>query len=718
MITKAEFLKLSSKPATLNPKWAGGLWLDRYFTRKISPLAAYLLASVNVSANIATLAFFALGLFANLLLAIPVWWTPLAVLALYAVVRVLDEADGRLARYFKTQSKFGEVLDIFSELLLHSTFFIALGIRLYLETESIWALVLAGIGALPYLYEGPWVKLSDELVGPFEASQPATFWSWMRTTYVNYDYILTTALLVPILYGLQTLLNAPSLVLMFFALHVSLSFLIKVALRFIFVFIKSGRGALVGEGNALPRRKILPLPELVKTLEMARNGKRVVYFSGVFDLFHFGHFNALKKSAGLGDILVMQIDGDLSTKERKGPDRPYLPESVRAEMIAAFAFVDYVFISNLSANDLRTLEQIRPDVMVRAKRNTETDEQRASLATEWKAAEPRMEVIWLEETPEISTSMLFPAVARSGAMPISRKSPTVSVGISAYNEEKNIRGLLESILGQTEDGFELAEILVVSDGSTDQTADRIREVLDPRVKLVVSDTREGKTTQQNRIMSLVKGDIVVLFDADVIPENKMCLTYLVRPLIGDPTVGMVGAKVLPVAGKTWFENVINHSNQFKAELFEKTRNGDNIFSCHGRARAFSKAFVAEVKWPDIFSEDAYSYLRCKSLGLRFVYSPEATVLFRSPDNFRDYKRQSDRFRIGKKTLYNFFDPRLVNESYKLSKISLVKLFLLYFLRNPVYMLNYLFVMSVAAFTDTEQIVITSRWIMSPSSKKI
>ena len=717
MITKKEFLTLSEKNPQANPKRVRGFWLDRYFIMNFSPNVAYWLASANISANAALLAFFVLGLAANVLLGIPAGWTPMAALALYIVVRILDHADGRIARYRKTSSKFGETLDIFSELLLHSTFFVALGLRLYMETGSVWTLVLGSIGTLPYLYEGLWVKLSEELVGPFEPSRPTTFWSRMRTIYVNYDYILMTALIVVLLYFLQTLLNISWLVLTFFAFHVILSFLVKVVLRFIFVLVRNARGAK-GNEYAPPRGKIHPLPELVEILQMVRKGKRVVYFSGVFDLFHFGHFKALKKSASLGDILVMQIDGDLSTKERKGPDRPYLPEAVRAEMIAAFAFVDYVFISNLSANDLRTLQQIRPNVMVRAKRNTETDKQREVLATEWKATVPQMEVIWLEETPEISTSMLFPVVARNGATPVSRKPPTVSVGISAYNEEKNIRELLESILGQTEDGFELAEILVVSDGSTDHTADRIREVLDPRVKLVVSETRQGKTTQQNCIMSLAKGDIVVLFDADVIPENKMCLTYLVRPLIGDPTVGMVGAKVLPVAGKAWFENVINHSNQFKAELFEKTRNGDNIFSCHGRARAFSKAFVAEVKWPDIFSEDAYSYLRCKSLGLRFVYSPEATVLFRSPDNFRDYKRQSDRFRIGKKTLYNFFDPRLVNESYKLSKISLVKLFLLYFLRNPVYMLNYLFVMSVAAFTDTEQTVITSRWIMSPSSKKI
>src|SRR3990167_3614295 len=683
MITKAEFLKLSSKPATLNPKWAGGLWLDRYFTRKVSPHVAYGLASVNILANAATLAFFVLGLAANVILAIPVWWTPLAVLGLYAVVRVVDEADGRLARYYKTQSKFGEALDIFSELLLHSTFFFALGIRLYLETGTNWALVLGGIGVLPYLYEGPWVKISDELVGPFEASQPTTFWSRVSIIYVNYDYILTTALFVPILYGLRAFLYAIFLVFMFFALHISLSFFIKVVLRFIFVLIKSGRGTLVGEEYALPREKILPLPELLQTLENARKGKRVVYFSGVFDLFHFGHFKALKRAAALGDILVVLIHGDALTKSLKGQDRPYLGETFRAEMIAAFGFVDYVFVANTPMEDPHTLRLLCPDVMVRAKRSTESDELRRTRANEsgtilprvevvwleetpeisttlvfpvvkngngstddkhystrpardipekvslkptsrkihtlpelmeilsakrkgkkvvlfagvfalfhfghfkalkkaaglgdilvvkidsdtltkqrkgaerpslgesfraemisafsfvdyvfisdylgsdyrnlqvlhpdimaspkrqeesdesratnialWAQIVPQMEVIWLDETPEISTSMLFPVVARNGATPVSRKSPTVSIGISAYNEEKNIRGLLESVLGQTEDGFELAEILVVSDGSTDQTADRIREVLDPRVKLVVSDTREGKTTQQ------------------------------------------------------------------------------------------------------------------------------------------------------------------------------------------------------------------------------
>src|SRR3989344_2307015 len=390
MITKREFLKLSSKATTLNPKRKGGLWLDRYFIANFSPHAAYWLASANISANAALLAFFVLGLAANVLLGISAIWTPIAVLVLYVMVRILDHADGRIARYKKTSSKFGETLDIFSELLLHSTFFVALGIRLYTETGAVWTLVLGSIGTLPYLYEGLWVKLSGELVGPFEPSRPTTFWSRLRTIYVNYDYILTTTLIVVLLYFLQTLLNISWLVLTFFAFHVILSFLVKVALRFIFVLMRNAKGA---EGNeyAPPRGKIHPLPELAEILQMVRKGKRVVYFSGVFDLFHFGHFKALKKAAGLGDILVMQIDGDLSTKERKGPDRPYLPESLRAEMIAAFAFVDYVFISNLSANDLRTLRQIRSDVMVRAKRKSETDEQRAALATEWKAAVPQME---------------------------------------------------------------------------------------------------------------------------------------------------------------------------------------------------------------------------------------------------------------------------------------------------------------------------------------
>jgi len=342
---------------------------------------------------------------ANIILLIPVWWTPIITLVLYVIVRVLDEVDGRLARYQRTQSKFGETLDIFSELLAYSTFILMLGIRLYMETGIVWLLILGGIGVLPYLYEGLWVKFSNELMGPFEYNHPTTFSSRIRSIYVNCDYILFSTLSVAILYLLQSLFNLPYLVFFFFIIHIISGFFIKVVLRFVFVVMQIGKGNLVGV-KLIPGKKIYPLPDLVEILKNERKQKKVVYFSGVFDLFHYGHYKAIKRAANFGDILVIQIDGDILTKIRKGEDRPYFNEIIRAEMISTFEFVNYVYVANTQMEDPNTIKLLSPDVIVRAKRYSESDKLRQTQMEQWTKIIPHMEVVWLEETPEISTTKI------------------------------------------------------------------------------------------------------------------------------------------------------------------------------------------------------------------------------------------------------------------------------------------------------------------------
>src|SRR3989344_5415381 len=919
MITKAEFLKLSSKPTYQNPRRAGGLWLDRYFTRKVSPHVAYGLASVNISANAATLAFFVLGLAANVILAIPVWWTPLAVLGLYAVVRVVDEADGRLARYYKTQSKFGEALDIFSELLLHSTFFFALGIRLYLETGTNWALVLGGIGVLPYLYEGPWVKISDELVGPFEASQPTTFWSRVRTIYVNYDYILFTVLITATLYGLQSLFNVSGLVLVFFSFHVLLSIFVKVVLRFLIVLRHSGRGTSVEE-RALPREKILPLPDLVQTLENARKGKRVVYFSWVFDLFHFGHFKALKRAAALGDILVVLIHGDALTKSLKGQDRPYLGETFRAEMIAAFWFVDYVFVANTPMEDPHTLRLLCPDVMVRAKRSTESDELRRTRANEsgtilprvevvwleetpeisttlvfpvvkngngstddkhystrpardipekvslkptsrkihtlpelveilsakrkgkkvvlfagvfdlfhfghfkalkkaaglgdilvvkidsdtltkqrkgaerpslgesfraemisdfsfvdyvfisdylgsdyrnlqvlrpdimaspkrqeesdesratkiamWAQIVPQMEVIWLEETPEISTSLLFPVVAKNGngsahaKSPLSelvgksqeKKRPTVTVALSVYNEQENIKNLLLSVLNQDHRSFILEKVLVISDGSTDRTVEEALSLQNDKIDIRANRNRLGKSARLNEIYGESESDIVVHTDADVVFANTNVLNFLIDPILSDASVGMTSGKSVPLPGRTFTEKAVNRTVAAYDRAFRSLhRQGQGI--PQGRCLAVRKEVYKKISVPvEMIGNDHYLYLSTLNLGYIYRFIDAANVLYRSPRTAADQIRQNTRFLESETRWVHLFPERILAMQPKPASVSLTWHMLREFLRHPA-LCSYIFVLNTYCrlLVNFRLARINGAWDVSYSTKKL
>ena len=95
-----------------------------------------------------------------------------------------------------------------------------------------------------------------------------------------------------------------------------------------------------------------------------RNGRRVVFTNGCFDLLHPGHIETLEKARGLGDVLIVGINSDRSVRELKGPGRPILPERERAELLAALGCVDGVVIYD-EVTPRETIAGLLPDVLVK-----------------------------------------------------------------------------------------------------------------------------------------------------------------------------------------------------------------------------------------------------------------------------------------------------------------------------------------------------------------
>jgi D-glycero-beta-D-manno-heptose 1-phosphate adenylyltransferase len=110
------------------------------------------------------------------------------------------------------------------------------------------------------------------------------------------------------------------------------------------------------------REKILSRQGLRGVLEEHRQaGHKIVFANGVFDLLHVGHVRYLQASRAEGDVLVVGINSDSSTRERKGEGRPIMTERARAAVVAALQAVDYVVIfDELDVNPL--LREYRPDV--------------------------------------------------------------------------------------------------------------------------------------------------------------------------------------------------------------------------------------------------------------------------------------------------------------------------------------------------------------------
>jgi rfaE bifunctional protein nucleotidyltransferase chain/domain len=110
------------------------------------------------------------------------------------------------------------------------------------------------------------------------------------------------------------------------------------------------------------REKILSRDGLQGVLEEhRRSGRKIVLANGVFDLLHAGHVRYLQAARAEGDVLVVALNSDASTRKLKGEGRPILTERARATLVAALEAVNYVVI--FDEPDVESLlREFQPDV--------------------------------------------------------------------------------------------------------------------------------------------------------------------------------------------------------------------------------------------------------------------------------------------------------------------------------------------------------------------
>lgn len=127
-------------------------------------------------------------------------------------------------------------------------------------------------------------------------------------------------------------------------------------------------------------KKIIKYKDLPKLRKKATaEGKSIVFTSGCYDILHLGHvmhFNYCKQQ---GNILVVTLGNDETTRMLKGPTRPINDEKFRARMIAALELVDFVVISEeLGKMDhIKSMELLRPDKFVLNATDSAVAEKRA-----------------------------------------------------------------------------------------------------------------------------------------------------------------------------------------------------------------------------------------------------------------------------------------------------------------------------------------------------
>jgi D-glycero-beta-D-manno-heptose 1-phosphate adenylyltransferase len=111
--------------------------------------------------------------------------------------------------------------------------------------------------------------------------------------------------------------------------------------------------------------KILNRNQLKDEIDRLRKqGKKIVFTNGCFDILHVGHTRYLQEAKNEGDILILALNSDESVRHLKGEKRPVVPEAERADVLASLESVDFVILFN-EQTPLNLIDYLKPDVLVK-----------------------------------------------------------------------------------------------------------------------------------------------------------------------------------------------------------------------------------------------------------------------------------------------------------------------------------------------------------------
>ena len=232
-------------------------------------------------------------------------------------------------------------------------------------------------------------------------------------------------------------------------------------------------------------------------------------------------------------------------------------------------------------------------------------------------------------------SPLFEARRHTVAIPMN-----VSIVIAAHNEARHIEHKLRTLLAQDYEPVSL-QIILASDGSTDDTVACAHKVVDPRIT-VLDLPRQGKAATLNAGVALSTGDILVFTDADN-QWSRDTLGHLLAPL-SDPQVGAcAGHMVIPVTGGglSIGDSLYRHYEGWLRRVENRT---GCMVSADGALLALRRELFQDV--PAEVNDDFFISTCAPVAFKRIVYVPEAQVIDHGVDEADKQFRRRQRVTVG------------------------------------------------------------------------
>ena len=320
----------------------------------------------------------------------------------------------------------------------------------------------------------------------------------------------------------------------------------------------------------------------------------------------------------------------------------------------------------------------------------------------------------------------------------------VTVGIPSYNEEINISNLLRSIvelnklenqsepnndnsygkkaysnsskrdrISLTED-FTISEI-IVSDDSSDNTC-RIVETIAAEnpslsIKLLHHDSRRGVPAAWNEIFKKAIGEIIVLYDADIIIDNSTTANLVQSIADG---IGLCASNSTPLVLKG---SAISRASVFIAEWLRWVRkSGLSQYTVMGRALSILSHVAKRITIPEnVIAIDLYLQCKVLELGFKVIYNDQALVYFRTPDNMKDFSSQIIRATNGHKQIRHLLTGRCIGLPLRNRLVASIKSIV----QDPKGVIYLIYCYSLLPFygrnlTATD----SSKWDIAKSTKRL
>lgn len=295
------------------------------------------------------------------------------------------------------------------------------------------------------------------------------------------------------------------------------------------------------------------------------------------------------------------------------------------------------------------------------------------------------------------------------------RQPTISIGIPAFNEAANIKQLVVSLLRQKQSGFTVTEIIVASDGSTDQTVSILKRLNEPKVVILDNKDRKGQAARQNQILKKVSSDVLVLINADVVIDDPNFLASIAEPIL-TANADLVSTSISTVPSETFVGQTLNYSLEMKNRAFESYQHGQNIYTCHGAARAFSRKLYRHFEFQASVGEDAYSYLYCVINDYKYVFTSRTVVKIKSPVTIKDHQHQSVRFFQTDRKLKQYFATNVLQKAYHLPLQFMIASYSKFLWTHPLHAGAYGLIVMFMKLQSYRLDLTSNTWAIAHSSK--